>query len=251
MIWPLSTLIAVSALVFFVALLYSSVGHGGATGYLALLSLFSLPAAQMAGTALVLNVLVSGIAAIAFLRAGHLRSKLLLPFAIAAAPFAFLGGFLKTSDPTYFLLLALALLAAAVRLSIAPHQDSAADAERRVPLVAAVPVGAGVGLLSGIVGIGGGVFLSPVMMLARWATARQTAAVAAFFILANSLAGLGGRLARHDLQMLPSIVPVAAALAGGMVGANFGASRLSSLALRRILAALLIVAAIKLILTKA
>ncbi len=237
------------ALIFLVAALYASVGHGGASGYLAVLAFFSVPPQQMAGTALVLNVLVSGLASYAFFRAGHFSFRLFWPFAVTSIPLAFAGGLIHISNHVYYLLLALALLAAAFRLSMAVAGPSDPSGTSPLKLSVALPTGAGVGLVSGIVGIGGGIFLSPILMLCKWATAKQTAAVAAVFILVNSLAGLAARTSRGDLDLVPAVVPLIAAFAGGLLGSYWGAHRFSSLALRRVLALVLALAAVKLVLT--
>ncbi len=237
-----------ASLVFLIAALYSSVGHGGASGYLAILALFAVPPAQMATTALMLNVLVAGIASISYIRAGHFSFRLFGPFAVISIPLAFVGGMIEVSAPLYYVLLAIALLVAAIRLFLSLSSAKDAEEVRRMPLAVSLPVGGGIGLLSGIVGIGGGIFLSPVMLLLKWATAKQTAATAAVFILMNSLAGLGGRAVRSDLYLLPTILPLVAAFAGGLLGSYWGARRFSSLSLRRVLALVLAFAAAKLIL---
>jgi hypothetical protein len=242
--WP-STLL-VSALLFVVATLYSSVGHGGATGYLAVLSFFAVAPAQMAGTALMLNVLVAGMASFAFVRAHHLVARLLWPFVLVSVPAAFLGGYLRVADRVYFILLALGLVAAALRLGLVPLKNSV-EPTRTLPVAAAFPLGGAIGLFSGMIGIGGGVLLSPVLMLARWATAKQAAAVAAVFIVANSLAGIAGRAMRGTLDVVPVLVPLIAAFAGGLLGSYLGANRFSGSTLRRLLSLVLLFAAVRLL----
>ena len=242
--WP-STLL-VSALLLVVATLYSSVGHGGATGYLAVLSFFAVAPAQMAGTALMLNVLVAGMASVAFLRAHHLVGRLLWPFVFVSVPAAFLGGYLRVADRVYFILLALGLVAAALRLGLVPLKNSV-EPTRTLPVAAAFPLGGAIGLFSGMIGIGGGVLLSPVLMLARWATAKQAAAVAAVFIVANSLAGIAGRAMRGTLDVVPVLVPLIAAFAGGLLGSYLGANRFSGSTLRRLLSLVLLFAAVRLL----
>jgi uncharacterized membrane protein YfcA len=246
--WTLPVTLLVSALLFVVALLYSSVGHGGATGYLAVLSFFAVAPAQMAGTALMLNVLVGGLASIAFVRAHHLIPRLLWPFVFVSVPAAFLGGYLKVTDRLYFVLLALALLAAAFRLGFVPRKHSQ-EPTRALAVPAALPLGGAVGLFSGMIGIGGGVLLSPILILARWATAKQASAVAAIFIVANSLAGIAGRAVRGGLDVVPVLVPLVAAFAGGLWGSHLGANKFSGNTLRRLLAVVLFVAAVRLVLT--
>ncbi|MGB2867066.1 MAG: sulfite exporter TauE/SafE family protein [Bacteroidota bacterium] len=244
-----STLLAVSALIFTVAALYSSVGHGGASGYLAALSLFAVAPAMMSTTALVLNVLVAGLSLYAYARAGHLSMNLAWPFILLSIPAALLGGAIHVSDRTYFLLLAGALLFAAVRLAIRQSHSGTGPGTSRPVLVVSLPVGAGIGLLSGVVGVGGGIFLSPIMILMKWADTKQTAAVSALFIVVNSIAGLGGRFLRGGLEFGPMLPFLLAAFLGGLAGSYAGANKFSGLTLRRLLAFVLLIAAGKLLLT--
>ncbi|MBI3997765.1 MAG: sulfite exporter TauE/SafE family protein [Armatimonadetes bacterium] len=220
---------------------YASVGHGGASAYLALLSLAGADPNLMSTSALVLNVLVAGVALITYARAGHLSGRLTWPFVVTSVPAAYVGGFLTVSTRAYGLLLGVALLAAALRLWWTPAEHPQKPLSSGVALAA----GAAIGLLSGLVGVGGGIFLSPLMILAGWAGTRQTAATSAAFIVVNSLAGLGGRAARGAL-VVGNLAPlVAAAFLGGLVGAWAGAHRLLPAHLRRILAVLLLFVAIK------
>ncbi|MEX2088279.1 MAG: sulfite exporter TauE/SafE family protein [Bacteroidota bacterium] len=243
---PASVLL-IALLILVVAALYSSVGHGGASGYLAVLSFFALTPAVMSSTALVLNVLVAGIGTISFIRAGHFSFRRSWPFTVLSVPAAFFGGFMKVTDDIFFLLLAGVLLVAAYRLAVG-RQSGSPDADIRSPSPAvALPLGAGIGLLSGVVGVGGGIFLSPMAMLFRWATAKQTAALSAFFIVVNSVAGLGGRMARGGIALEGLAPLILAAFLGGLIGSYFGANKFSSLLLRRLLALVLLTAAVKLI----
>ncbi len=235
-------------LILIVAFLYSSVGHGGASGYLAVVSLVltTLAPRELSTTALLLNLVVAGVASLAYWRAGHFRPRLLLPFLITSIPAAFLGGRLDIPAATYGLLLAGALIFAAVRLALPAPASSGAP--RTIPLGLALLIGAGIGLLSGIVGVGGGIFLSPLMVLFLWADPKQTAAVSAPFIWINSLSGLLGRLAAGTLATGPVLLLVAPAFVGGLLGSWLGASRLSGLVIRRLLASVLAIAALKLVL---
>lgn len=232
---------------FFVAALYSSVGHGGASGYLAVLTLLAAPRLEMATTALVLNVFVAGVAWVTFARAGRFSLSLTWPFIVLSVPAAFLGGALHVAGWVYSLALAAALLMAAWRLSVrfAPGEKREIMAPS---LSVAIPTGAGIGLVSGIVGIGGGVFLSPIIILSRLASPREAAATSALFIVVNSLAGLAGRLTRAGFQMGALWPLIFAGFAGGLVGSRFGANKFSNTVLRRTLAVVLVVAAGKLIL---
>ena len=227
-------------LIFLVALVYASVGHGGASGYLATMSLLAYAPAAMASSALLLNLLVAGTACLTFWRAGHGSWQWLWPFLIGSVPGALLGGWLPVSSPTYGWLLAVALLIAAVRLCLPsiPRAEALARPRRFI----AVCIGVGIGLISGMVGVGGGIFLSPLMMLLRWADPKQTAAASAGFIVVNSAAGLAGRFMAGRFLTGPPAWLVVAAFAGGAVGSRLGASHFSGLWLRRLLAAVLVVA---------
>ena len=166
-------------LVFLIAIAYSAVGHGGASGYLLVLALLGSSPAQMAPGALVLSLLVSGVAFITYRRAGYFVPGLFWPFALASVPAALLGGMLEVPPQLYGWLLAAALLFSALRLLGAGGRDGCAHSFSRPPLRLALPIGAGIGFLSGLIGIGGGIFLSPVLILLRWADARRAAAAPA------------------------------------------------------------------------
>ena len=236
------------ALIFFVAAIYSSVGHGGASGYLAVLALFSMPVAQLSGTALVLNVLVSSLAFWSFYRGGHRLPAFSWLLVLASVPLSFLGGSLTIADSFYKFLLAIALILSAMRLAIARRCD--ADQELRKPqLLALVGTGSSIGFLSGIVGIGGGIFLSPIAIFMRWANVKSAATLSALFILVNSISGIAGRAVAHKLVVTPAIGLIVAAFAGGVVGSQLGSRYFDGAALRRILALVLLIAAWKLIMT--
>jgi uncharacterized membrane protein YfcA len=243
------SMLVISILVFVVAVLYSSVGHGGASGYLAVLSFFAVAPATMASTALTLNVLVAGVAMISYMRAGHLSWKLAWPFIVLSIPAAFIGGLVHISEGAYDVLLSFALLFAAFRLAMNVVSPAQANELRSVNLAVSLPVGAGIGLLSGVVGVGGGIFLSPLMILFRWADAKKTSAIAALFIVVNSLAGLAGRLAQGNLAIGGFAPLIAVAFLGGLIGSYYGANKFSGLVLRRLLALVLVIAATKMILS--
>lgn len=237
-----------AAAIFVMAALYSSVGHAGASGYLAAMALAGLAPAVMKPTALTLNILVALVAASRFYRAGYFSWRIFLPFAASSIPFAFVGGALQLPGSVYQKLVGLALLFAAFRLWM--HAAARAEAGAKpVPLPAAVALGALIGLLSGITGVGGGIFLSPVLLLAGWAETRQASGVAAAFILVNSVAGLAGHLA--SVRMVPDSIYLwgAAALAGGLIGTELGRRRLATVTLRRVLSVVLVVAGLKMLLT--
>lgn len=243
----LTTALILAAAILLMAALYSSVGHAGASGYLAAMALAGVAPAVMKPTALTLNILVALIATARFYRAGYFSWRILLPFALSSIPFAFLGGALTLPGSVYQKVVGLALLFAAFRLWV--RASARADAEAKpVPLPAAVALGAGIGLLSGVTGVGGGIFLSPVLLLAGWAETRQASGVAAAFILVNSAAGLAGHLA--SVRMLPDSIYLwgVAAVAGGLVGTELGRRRLATVTLRRVLSAVLVVAGLKMVL---
>ncbi|HEX8130341.1 MAG TPA: sulfite exporter TauE/SafE family protein [Pyrinomonadaceae bacterium] len=241
--------VILSLLILAAAALYSSVGHAGASGYLAAMALFGLAPVTMKPTALCLNVLVASIATFRFWRAGCFHWPLFWPFAVASIPLAFVGGALTLPAAIYKQIVGLTLLYAAIRLFLYTRAKAeAAAAERTVPLAAAMLLGGLIGLLSGLTGVGGGIFLSPLLLLMNWADTRRTAGVSAAFILVNSIAGLAGNLT--NLQALPNALPyfAVAAIIGGIVGSEFGSRRLASVTIRRLLAVVLIVAGVKMIL---
>ena len=240
-----SLLLVLAACILVMAILYSSVGHGGASGYIAILALFSLSPAAFKPTALVLNILVSAIATLYFSRAGHFSWHLFWPFAATSIPFSFLGGTLRLPTHVYQPLVGIVLLASAYRLF--PRKDRDATEGLRPSIAAALMVGAVLGFLSGLTGVGGGIFLSPLLLLLGWARVKEVSAVAALFILVNSIAGLLGHLG--SLQTMPRYVPIlaVAALAGGIAGSFFGSRRLPESGIVRALSVVLIIAGFKLL----
>ncbi len=243
----MSELIPLIGFTFFVALIYSSVGHGGASGYLALLAFFALPREQMAASALCLNLLVAGLAFWHFFKARHFSWNLIWPFCFSSVPLAFIGGMLKVPASVYSSLLAGALTFAAWRLLFELNLNQH-EIKKNPPRLLSLLVGGLIGMLSGIVGVGGGIFLSPLLLLFRWADPKKTAAASAFFILVNSLAGLAGRLVRNQFQLTPLLVyMVLAAFVGGAFGSRLGANYISAKWLRRILAVVLLLAVFKLV----
>ena len=234
-------------LVFFVALTYSSVGHGGASGYLAVLSFFGLAPAAMAPGALCLNLLVAGTSFLSYRRAGHFNPRLLWPFLLTSIPFAFLGGLAPVSARAYLIILAGALIFAAYRLLVVVPPPAEESFLRAPSLWVTLPAGAAIGFVSCVIGVGGGIFLSPLIILLKWADAKRTAAVSAAFIWLNSLAGLYGQLLKSPVDWTGLVPLVAVAFAGGLVGSYLGAHRFRGLWLRRVLGVVLLVATIKLL----
>lgn len=241
----LSSSFGLVVLIFIIAVLYGSVGHGGASGYLAVLSFAALSPQELSTTALLLNLVVAGLAFITYWQAGHFSFRLTWPFLLTSIPFAFLGGLIKVSEPVYFFLLAIALVFAAIRMLL-PLKHS--EQLKPVKPETAWGTGAVIGLISGIVGVGGGIFLSPLMILSRWATAKQTSATAAFFIVANSLAGLSGRFIQQNVVVGDVWVFCIAGALGGLIGAYYGARKAKNPVLCRLLSSVLAIAAFKLIL---
>jgi len=238
-----------AGLFFAAAILYSSVGHGGASGYLAAMGLIGVAPVIMRPTALVMNIAVASISLYKFARANGFQWRLFLPFAITSAPMAFVGGRIQLPMAWFGVLVGAVLLYSAARLFIETMgvKVTARDPAGPPPVPLALAIGAGIGLLSGLTGVGGGIFLSPLLVLAGWASVRESAAPTAAFILINSIAGLMGLLTRQPT--LPDALPywVAAVIAGGLIGATFGARRLDNRALRRALAAVLLIASGKML----
>ena len=228
------------------AALYSTVGHGGASAYLAIMALFAFAPETMRPTALALNLVVAGLGAWRYGRAGQIDWRLLAAFVAAAAPMAFVGGGIAVPQEVYRPLVGGLLWAAALRLFWQPAQ--LAERQTRPPALAvALPVGASLGLLAGLTGTGGGIFLSPLIILFGWADPRKTSGIAAGFILLTSAAGLAGNFAA--VRALPAELPwlVAAVAAGALVGTWLGSARLPKPRLLQGLALVLAIAGAKLI----
>jgi uncharacterized membrane protein YfcA len=243
---PVSETLAIAILFLVGAALYASVGHGGASSYLGVMGLFSLAPGVMKPTALALNILVAGIATFKFYRAGLFSWKLFWPFAVVSVPAAFIGGAMILPARAYKILVGVVLLYAAVwmfRSALRPISK-----ETHLPrLWAALVAGAAIGFLSGLTGVGGGIFLSPLILYMGWAETRATSGIAAPFILVNSIAGLLGHFS--SVAQLPPSIPIwgAAAVIGGWIGATYGSKRAPAPVLRQLLSLVLIVAGAKLI----
>ena len=232
-------------LLFVVAFLYSSVGHGGASGYLALMALFSVAPEVMKPTALLLNIFVSFIAFIQYYRSGAFHWKMFYPFAITSIPFSFLGGRISISSDVYKQILGILLLIPVIRFLGFGNRE--VEHKRPVRLLIALVIGACIGFLSGMIGIGGGIILSPVLLLLHWANQKEAAAVSAAFIFVNSVSGLIGQLEQgvnFDTNMFWF---VSIAFAGGLAGSYLGSHRFNMNVLKRILGFVLLVASIKLL----
>ncbi len=235
------------SLLFVLAFLYSSVGHGGASGYLAVLVLFNAAPETMKTSALLLNVFVSLISFTMYARSGYFHWKLFLPFAIASIPAAFIGATIQLDESIYKKILGVCLLFPILRLSglIGTEPEELKPFKWGYGLI----IGAVIGLLSGMIGIGGGIILSPIILLLHWAKMKETAAVSALFIFVNSIAGLAGHLSKGILFESYIFILLAIAITGGLAGSYLGARMFQNKLLSYILAFVLLIASVKLIIT--
>ena len=242
--------LAVLALLFLVVgALYASVGHAGASGYLAVMALLGVSATVMRPTALLVNVCVAAIACVQFARAGHFRWSLFWPFAIAAVPAAFLGGMVSLPARPMQVLIGLVLLVACLRMAWEAFGGRLAARTVRAPArPVAMASGGALGFMAGLTGTGGGIFLSPIMLVCGWADAKRTAATSALFILVNSIAALGGLSMRGGLSVQHLALLAACACAGGVAGAWWGSRRAAPRSLYAALACVLLLASAKLLL---
>ena len=230
-----------------IAFLYASVGHGGASGYLALMALFSFAPETMRSTALLLNLVVAGIAFYHYFKAGYFNGKLFFSFAIASIPFAFFGGLIVIDASIYKKVLAVLLVFAILKMLHVFGSES--TKERKIKFWQGIVVGSPIGFFSGLIGIGGGIILSPVILLAHWGKMKEAAAVSALFIWANSAAGLMGQYFSGFSIDKQSLLYVGLALIGGFFGSYLGSKQFSNIMLRYLLAIVLSIASIKLMVT--
>ena len=244
---PVSETVVIAILFFAAAALYASVGHAGASAYLAVMGLYSFAPSVMKPTALALNILVAAIATLKFHRAGLFSWRLFWPFAVLSIPCAFLGGYLNLPTHIFKILVGVVLLFSALRFFLSPSADMEPhDPSRPV----SVGVGAGLGLLSGLTGTGGGIFLTPLLILMHWARTKTASALSVVFILVNSLSGLVGNFTAT--KTFPSFAwPFAvAAVLGGGIGSYLGSNRFPVVMIKRLLAIVLTIAGLKLIFTR-
>ena len=224
------------------AFLYASVGHGGASGYLAIMAIFAIAPPVMKQTALLLNLGVSLMSFIAFYRQGYFKWNLFWPFALGSIPAAFLGARIPLTDSTYKQILGACLFLAVIRMVVTLNESE----PRKLNLGMGVLAGGAIGVLSGMIGIGGGIILSPLLLLFRWASLKEAAAVSALFIFVNSVSGLAGLKTWIPMDQSQMMYWLAASLLGGFLGARWGASIASNVKVKWILALVLIIASLKL-----
>ncbi len=234
-------------LLFFVAFLYASVGHGGASGYLALMALFSMAPDVMKPTALMLNLFVSLTAFVFYYKSDHFKWAIFWPFALASIPFAFIGGMITMDVTLYKKILGVIILIPIFNLLFLRNKDNIDLVKSN--LILSLTIGALIGFLSGLMGIGGGIILSPLLLLLRWTDMKQTAAISALFIFVNSLSGLIGQISKGIHFNNDMILYVILAFFGGLLGSYYGAKKFNQLALKYVLAIVLLIASLKLLFT--
>lgn len=236
-------------ILFFVAFLYAAVGHGGASGYLALMALYGVAPEEMKPTALMLNLFVSLTSFIQYYRGGYFLKKLFIPIAAASIPMAFIGGMITVEENIYKRVLGVLLLFPVIRFFFFKNVK---DKDLKPSnLTIAIATGAVVGLLSGMIGIGGGIILSPILLLLQWTNQKQTAAISAAFIFVNSVAGLGGMLTQGISFTGDMVIYIVVAFTGGLLGAYFGSKKFNQDVLKYVLATVLLLASYKLLFTTA
>ena len=242
-------LLALAASMLVASFVYASVGHGGASAYIAAMALAGLAPAEMRPIALSLNIVVSSLATWKFWRAGHFRWRLFWPFAAVSTPFAYLGGAITLPGSIYKIVVGVVLLYAAWQLWRSARAGEEMRPVREPPIALAIAIGAVLGLLSGLTGVGGGIFLSPLLLMLGWAGTKQTSAVAAPFILVNSAAGLAAGFVAGTAALPPlTWILAATVLVGGGLGAEYGSRRFANPVVRRFLAVVLGVAGAKMVL---
>lgn len=228
-----------------IAFLYAGVGHGGASGYLALMSLFSIAPETMKPTALLLNLFVAGTAFYFYYKEGYFNKRLFLSFAVASIPMAFLGGMINIDTRIYKIILGVLLIFAILKMLNIFGKES--DVIYKVKIWQGLLVGSLIGFFSGLIGIGGGIILSPIILLLHWGKMKEAAAVSALFIWVNSAAGLAGQFSTGIILNNQSFLMVALAVVGGLLGSYYGSKKMSNNGVRYMLVVVLIAASIKLI----
>lgn len=227
-----------------VSFLYSSVGHGGASGYLALMALFSFAPETMKPTALILNLFVAGMSFFYYYKGGHFKKSLFIPFAIASIPLSFLGGTIEIDASIYKKILAILLVFAILKMLNVFGKDN--DSTKPIKLWQGLIIGGIIGFFSGLIGIGGGIILTPLILLLHWGNMKEAAAVSALFIWVNSAAGLLGQLHSGVHLEKGTFILVTVALIGGILGGYYGSKKINNQKLRYILSFVLAIACLKL-----
>ncbi len=234
-------------LIFVMAFMYSSVGHGGASGYLAVLAMLGVSQIVMKPSALLLNVFVSGISFYQYYRSNHFNFRLFWPFSLASFPAAFIGAMIPLQDSSYKKILGICLIFSVLRLTLFGWKDETSTENKELKIWLGLLIGAIIGLVSGMIGIGGGIILSPVILLLHWGKMKETAAVSALFIFVNSIAGLIAVIS-SGTQIPNSAYPLlGVAIAGGIGGSYLGSKKFDFKILKYLLAIVLMIAAIKLL----
>jgi uncharacterized membrane protein YfcA len=236
-------------LIFIVAFLYAMVGHGGASGYLALMAIFNMTPALMKPTALLLNLFVSLTAFIQFYRNGHFKWKIFLPFALASIPLSFLGGMITLDGNIYKKILGIFLIFPITRFLF--YRNYTDEELKENNILGSIAIGGSIGFVSGLIGIGGGIILSPILLLLRWTNQKQTAAISAMFIFVNSLSGLIGQITKGISLHVSMFEFAGIAFVGGLLGSWLGAFKFNQQFLKYALAIVLAFASYKLLFTNA
>lgn len=252
MLLEIETLVVLSIGFFIVATLYSSVGFGGGSSYLALLTLFLVSFFAIRSIALVCNLVVVSGSTYLYFKQGHAKLKDFLPFVLTSIPMAFLGASFRLKEEVFFIILGCSLIVSSILLAWQTYNGvtDSSDMVKTYPNYFSYIIGGAIGLLSGMVGIGGGIFLAPILNHMKWAKSIKIAALASFFILVNSISGLGGLITAHTLELplIETVTLLGAVLLGGQVGIRVSLKRLSPKGIKRITAVLVFIVGIRVLL---
>ncbi len=233
---------------FIIALIYSSVGFGGGSSYLAILALMAIDFYMIRSTALLCNIVVVSVGTSIFYKEGKLDFKKSWPLVISSVPMAYVGGLWPIRQEVFFILLGVTLVSVATLLWLQPEKNVGLSNSKYDTISFKIFTGGALGLLSGLVGIGGGIFLSPILHFIRWDEAKKISAVASFFILVNSISGLTGQLQQHAALDWHFIWPLLLVVfIGGQIGSQIGAQKFNPVYVKRITAVLILVAGTKIL----